>query len=150
MKNRLTLIATLVVTLSLAGCQNLNKSTVGGAVGGVAGGVLGSNVGGGKGRTAAIIAGSLLGAALGSHIGAEMDELDRRRANDALETYPTGRTSSWNNPDTGAQYSVTPTRTYETNNRPCREYEMDVYIDGQRDVVKGTACRNAQGEWVNQ
>ncbi|MDX1572510.1 MAG: RT0821/Lpp0805 family surface protein [Methylophaga sp.] len=150
MKVRLTLITALVVTLILAGCQSFNKSTVGGAVGGVAGGVLGSNIGGGKGRTAAIIAGSLLGAALGSHIGAEMDELDRRRANEALETYPTGRTSSWNNPDTGAQYSVTPIRTYETDNRPCREYEMDVYIDGQRDVVKGTACRNAQGVWVNQ
>lgn len=150
MKSRLTLITALAVTLILAGCQSFNKSTVGGAVGGVAGGVLGSNVGGGTGRTAAIIAGSLLGAALGSHIGAEMDELDRRRANEALETYPTGRTSSWNNPDTGAQYSVTPTRTYETDSRPCREYEMDVYIDGQRDVVKGNACRNAQGEWVNQ
>lgn len=150
MKSKLTLITALTVTLTLAGCQNFNKSTVGGTVGGVAGGVLGSNIGDGKGRTAAIIAGSLLGAALGSHIGAEMDELDRRRANDALETYPTGRTSSWNNPDTGAQYSVTPTRTYQQNSQPCREYEMDVYIDGQRDVVKGTACRNARGEWVNQ
>lgn len=150
MKSKLTLMIALAASLMLAGCQNMNKSTVGGAVGGVAGGVLGSNVGDGKGRTAAIIAGSLLGAALGSHIGAEMDELDRRRANDALETYPTGRTSSWSNPDSGAEYSVTPTRTYQADNRPCREYEMDVYMDGQRDVVKGTACRNAQGEWINQ
>ncbi len=150
MKSKLTLIVALAVTLTLAGCQNLNKSTVGGAVGGIAGGVLGSNVGDGRGRTAAIIAGSLLGAALGSHIGAEMDELDRRRANDALETYPTGRTSSWNNPDSGAQYSVTPTRTYQQSSQPCREYEMDVYMDGQRDVVTGIACRNARGQWVNQ
>lgn len=150
MKTKFTLIAALAVTLTLSGCQNINKSTMGGAVGGVAGGVLGSNVGGGKGRTAAIIAGSLLGAAFGSHIGAEMDELDRRRANDVLETYPTGQTRSWNNPDSGADYSVTPTRTYENNSQPCREYEMDVYIDGQRDVVTGTACRNSQGEWINQ
>ncbi|AFJ03672.1 17 kDa surface antigen [Methylophaga frappieri] len=148
MKKILISFVVASLTMTIAACQS--KSTLGGAVGGIAGGVAGSNIGGGSGRTAAIIAGSLLGAALGSHIGGEMDELDRRRANDTLETYPTGRTSSWNNPDTGARYNVTPTRTYQANQQPCREYEMDVYMDGQRDVVTGTACRNNQGEWINQ
>jgi len=149
MNRLLTMIVAAIITIGLAGCQ-LNKQNVGTGVGGVAGGVLGSNVGGGSGRTIAIIGGTLLGAMIGGHIGSEMDELDRRRTYETFENTPTGRTNSWNNPDTGSQYSVTPTRTYETNNRPCREYEMDAYIDGQREVVTGTACRNANGEWVNQ
>lgn len=149
MKTLFTIMVAAIFTVSLAGCQ-MSKQNVGAGVGGVAGGVLGSNVGGGTGRTAAIIGGTILGAMVGGHIGSEMDELDRRRTYDTFENTPTGRTNSWNNPDTGAQYSVTPTRTYETNDRPCREYEMDAYIDGQREVVKGTACRNANGEWVNQ
>lgn len=149
MKSLLTMLLAAMLTTSLAGCQ-MNKQNVGAGLGGVAGGVLGSNVGGGTGRTAAIIGGTILGAMVGGHIGSEMDELDRRRTYETLENTPTGRANSWNNPDTGAQYSVTPTRTYETNNQPCREYEMDAYIDGQREVVKGTACRNSNGEWVNQ
>ena len=149
MKRYAIITLAALLTIGLGGCQ-FNKQAIGTGVGGVAGGVLGSNIGGGTGRTAAIIGGTLLGAMIGGHIGSEMDELDRRRTYDTFENTPTGRTNSWNNPDTGAQYSVTPTRTYETNNRPFREYEMDAYIDGQREVVKGTACRNANGEWVNQ
>lgn len=149
MKKTMTFVVALMLTITLAACQG-NKQTLGGAVGGVAGGVLGSNVGGGSGRTAAIIGGTLLGAMAGSHIGAEMDELDRRRANETMESYRTGQTNSWNNPDSGAGYEVTPTRTYDDNNGPCRDYEMDVYMDGEHEVVRGTACRNSRGEWVNQ
>lgn len=149
MKRTLPILIVLASSVALAGCE-LNKQTVGAGVGGVAGGVLGSNVGGGTGRTAAIIGGTLIGAMIGGHIGGEMDELDRRRARDALEYAPTGQATSWRNPDSGAQYSVTPTSTYTGSSGPCRQYEMDVYIDGQRDVVKGTACRNANGEWINQ
>jgi surface antigen len=149
MKRLSIIVLAAVVTVGLSGCQ-MSKQNVGAGVGGVAGGVLGSNIGGGKGRTAAIIGGTILGAMVGGHIGSEMDELDRRRTYETFENTPTGRSNSWNNPDTGAQYSVTPTRTYESQSGPCREYDMDVYIDGKRDVVKGTACRNSRGEWVNQ
>jgi surface antigen len=147
MKKILMVFTVVAMTTAVAAC---NKQAVGTGVGGVAGGVIGSNVGGGSGRTAAIIGGTLLGAVVGGHIGGEMDELDRRRASQALETAPTGRATSWQNPDSGAQYNVTPTRTYESQSGPCREYDMEVYIDGQRDIVKGTACRNSRGEWVNQ
>lgn len=149
MKPIITLIAIATLTVSTVGCQ-LNKQAVGSGVGGVAGGVLGSNIGGGTGRTAAIIGGTILGAMIGGHIGSEMDELDRRRTYETFENTPTGRSNSWNNPDTGAQYTVTPTRTYDSQSGPCREYEMDAYIDGKREVVKGTACRNSRGEWINQ
>src|SRR5690554_2395226 len=102
MKRVITLIAVAALTTGISGCQ-MNKQAVGSGVGGVAGGVLGSNIGGGTGRTAAIIGGTLLGAMIGGHIGSEMDELDRRRTYETFENTPTGRSNSWNNPDTGAQ-----------------------------------------------
>src|SRR3954468_6326515 len=86
------------------------KGTVGGAV---VGGVVGSTIGGGTGRTVAIVALAVGGAMLGSHIGKRLDEADRMKAAQALETAPTGQQVSWKNPDTGAQYALTPTRTYE-------------------------------------
>jgi len=149
MKKIITIISAASLSLIVTACT-VDKQTVGTGVGGAVGGVVGSTIGDGSGKTAAIIGGTLLGAIIGGKVGADMDELDRRRAADTLETYPTGRTNSWHNPDTGADYDFTPTRTYNTSGQPCREYDMDVYMDGRREVVKGTACRNSRGEWVNQ
>ncbi|WP_438971025.1 RT0821/Lpp0805 family surface protein [Methylophaga sp.] len=149
MNKVITLFSIASLSLAVAGCS-LDKQTMGTGVGGAVGGVLGAQVGDGSGKTAAIIGGTLLGAIIGGKIGADMDELDRRRAADTLETYPTGRTNTWQNPDTGASYDFTPTRTYNTSGQPCREYDMEVFMDGRREVVTGTACRNSRGEWVNQ
>lgn len=149
MKPIITTLTAVFISATLVACA-VDKQTVGTGVGGAVGGVLGANVGDGSGKTAAIIGGTLIGAIIGGKIGADMDELDRRRAATTLETYPTGRTNSWQNPDSGANYNFTPTRTYETSGQPCREYDMEVYIDGRREIVKGTACRNSRGEWVNQ
>lgn len=149
MKTIITIISATSLSLVITACT-VDKQTVGTGVGGAVGGVVGSTIGDGSGKTAAIIGGTLLGAIIGGKVGADMDELDRRRAADTLETYPTGRTNSWHNPDSGAHYDFTPTRTYSTSGQPCREYDMDVYMDGRREVVKGTACRNSRGEWVNQ
>ncbi len=149
MKPIITTLTAVFISATLVACA-VDKQTVGTGVGGAVGGVLGANVGDGSGKTAAIIGGTLIGAIIGGKIGADMDELDRRRAATTLETYPTGRTNSWQNPDSGANYNFTPTRTYETSGQPCREYDMEVYIDGRREIVKGTACRNSRGEWINQ
>lgn len=150
MRVLMTTFAAASLCIAMVGCT-ADKQTVGTGVGGVVGGVMGAHVGDGTGRTAAIIGGTLLGAIIGGKIGADMDELDRRRAADTLESYPTGRTRAWHNPDTGAEYEFTPTRTYHSSaDQPCRDYEMDVYMDGHREQVTGTACRNSRGEWVNQ
>ena len=68
------------------------------------------------------------------------------RAAQVFETYPTGSPGSWRNPD-GTDYTVTPTRTYETAQGPCREFTMRAIIGGQPDTVYGTACRQADGSW---
>jgi len=135
----------LSVGVGLGGCANRQQ---GGAVlGGVAGGVLGSTVGQGSGKTAAIVAGTLLGAYVGSEIGRQMDENDRRRAREALEYSRTDETVRWHNPDSGNDYAVTPIRTYQTAQGPCREYITKARIGGKTEEVYGTACRQPDGSW---
>ena len=118
--------------------------------GAILGGVLGSQVGKGDGRTAAIILGTMVGAMIGGNVGKSMDETDQLKTADSLETVRTGEPTSWNNPDTGNEYTVTPTRTYEQSSGPCREYTIDAKIDGKNEKVHGTACRQPDGSWQNQ
>jgi surface antigen len=116
-------------------------------IGGVLGGVLGSQVGRGEGRTVATIVGTLIGAAVGGAVGRSMAESDRLKAAHSLETVRTGVPSTWRNPDTGNQYTFTPTRTYDAAQGPCREYVVDAIIGGKREKVYGTACRQPDGSW---
>lgn len=141
--------ATLAATVVLTGCATYQgqQEQAGMVIGGVLGGVLGSQVGGGHGRTAAIIAGTLAGAAIGGAIGNSMDEVDRMRTAQTLETVRTGVPAQWRNPDTGNQYTVVPTRTYDTASGPCREYTIDAMIGGRPEKVYGTACRQPDGSW---
>jgi len=151
MRNKM-LTTALCGSLVLAGCasdQGVHEQT-GMVVGGVLGGLLGSQVGEGSGRTAAIIVGTLMGTAIGGSVGQSMDETDRLKTSHALETVRTGVPTSWQNPDSGNYYSVTPTRTYETQGEPCREYTVDAMIGGKREEVYGTACRQPDGSWKTQ
>lgn len=141
-------VAVIAVSVLVTGCQEVKNEQVGAVVGGGLGGLLGAQVGGGSGKIAAAVAGALVGAYLGGQVGKSMDELDRLKANRALESNPTGQTSTWNNPDTGNKYTVTPTRTYQDDaGAPCRDYTTEAIIDGKREFVKGTACRQPDGTW---
>lgn len=136
------------LALAVAGCQTPpDKQQTGAVVGGVLGGVLGSQVGEGKGKTAAIIAGTLVGAVIGGEVGKYMDQTDQLKAQQALETNKTNQVSSWHNPDTGRDVSVTPTRTYKSSGQDCREYTTTVTIDGKKQTAYGTACRQPDGTW---
>ena len=138
----------LAAALSLAACENPpTKEQKGAVAGAVVGGVVGSTIGGGTGRTVAIVAGAVAGGLFGAHIGSKMDEADRLKAAQALESTPTGQTSAWKNPDSGASYKMTPTRTYEANAEPCRDFTVDANVDGKPETVKGSACRQADGTW---
>jgi surface antigen len=135
-----------VSVLALAGCET-TKEQQGQVIGAIAGGLLGNQVGSGSGRTAATIAGTILGGFVGGNIGRQMDDGDRYRAGQALESTPTYQSTSWQNPDTGNRYSVTPTKTYYSDSRPCREYTTEAWIDGRQETVYGTACRQSDGTW---
>ena len=144
---RLAVAIMIVPLLLLGGCEGPTKQESGAVIGAGLGGLLGSQFGSGGGRTAAIIGGSLIGGLIGGSIGSSMDETDRLRAVHALEYNRTRQPSSWSNPDSGAEYTVTPTRTYRSGSEDCREYSTEVFIDGQRDVVYGEACRGPDGTW---
>lgn len=144
MQNFILVSACLALTLSA--CEGPpTREQAGMVIGGVVGGVAGSELGGHG--TVATIVGTIAGAAVGGLIGKSMDESDRRRTARALETLPTGRASRWVNPDSGASYVVTPTRTYERRDGPCRDYTVDAMIAGRPDRVVGTACRQPDGSW---
>ncbi len=152
MKQKILLSTLLAATVAATGCATYQgpNEQAGMVIGGILGGVLGSEVGSGSGRTAAIIAGTLAGAAIGGAVGQNMDASDRHRTAQTLETVRTGVPSRWQNPDTGNEYTVVPTRTYETASGPCREYTIDARIGGRPETVYGTACRQPDGSWQVQ
>lgn len=148
MRKPLFPITILCGVLVLPGCATPpTQEQTGMVIGGALGGALGSQVGGGRGRTAATVVGTIIGASVGGAIGRSMDETDRLKVAHSLETVRTGVPSQWRNPDTGNQYTVTPTRTYETSGTPCREYTMDGNIGGRKEKIYGTACRQPDGSW---
>lgn len=151
MNRRLTPMGAAALAIALlAGCDaapGRQQEQAGVVIGAVVGGLLGSQVGGGSGRTAATIVGTMAGAVVGGNIGRSMDDTDRLKTAHSLETVRTGVASRWRNPDTGHQYTVVPTRTYDAPQGPCREYTVDAVIGGRIEKVYGTACRQPDGSW---
>lgn len=143
------LILAVCAPLFLSGCaSNPSQQQIGAAVGGILGGIGGAQIGHGRGRTAAIILGSLMGASIGGGIGRTMDEVDRMKLTQTLEHTPSRRSTSWRNPGSGIQYTVTPQRTYQrTAQRYCREYTLEAQVGGRYQQVYGTACRQPDGSW---
>lgn len=151
----MTLLA--CTALSLGGCQQVPsspqigpKTGVGAALGAAGGGLLAAATGG---SGAAIAGGVLLGGLAGGALGSVLDDQDRRTAafttEHALETVPSGQTTTWRNPDSGNSGSVTPIRTYQEagSGEFCREFEQSVNVGGQRQRGFGTACRQPDGSW---
>lgn len=127
-----------------------NNTLAGGLIGAALGGLIGSNFGKGDGRTAAIVGGAVIGGLIGGNLGSSMDRTDYVQTSYVLETAPSGRAVTWQNPDTGQEYSVTPTRTYQrADGQYCREFTTWGWIGGYEEQMHGTACRMADGSWRN-
>lgn len=142
------LFLTASLGLLLVGCSNVpSKEDQGLIIGSIVGGIIGHQVGGGSGRTLATMVGTVAGAAIGGSIGRSMDDTDRLKVAHTLEMVRTDVSAGWVNPDTGYEYVVTPTRTYEGNIGPCREYTLDATIGGEIQQIYGTACRQPDGSW---
>lgn len=144
-----------LVSLALVACegtQGHEKQTMGTLIGAGLGALAGSQVGGGKGQLAAVAVGALAGAWLGGEAGKSLDKADQaymqRNAQDSLEYNRTGQVSAWQNPDSGHQGQFTPTRTYQTaEGRNCRDFENTFTVDGKKETITGTACRQPDGTW---
>jgi surface antigen len=146
------LAALLLVPALLAGCADYGVKETGGAlVGAGLGGLAGSQFGKGTGQLAATGAGVLIGGLLGSSAGRSLDRADeayyRRTTANTLETLPSGHVQRWQNPDSGNWGTVTPTRTYETSQGFCREYQQTIVVGGKYQESYGTACRQPDGSW---
>jgi surface antigen len=148
MMNSTRWLVSVLAIIVLAACSTApSKQDQGVIIGALAGGILGHQVGGGSGQVLATMIGAVAGAAIGGSIGRSMDETDRLNAAMTLENVRTGVSSSWVNPDTGYEYVMTPTQTYDSGTGPCREYTLDAQIGGKTEQVYGTACRQADGSW---
>lgn len=157
--NTLKIGAALLLTVALGACTNNglgmgNKELIGTAAGAALGGWAGSAIGDGDGsaRLATTAAGVFVGGLIGNQIGRYMDEQDqqlaRRAEYEALERYPDGRQSRWDNPNNGNYGYSVPERTYQTNNgQYCREYQTTIVVDGRPQSGHGTACRQPDGSW---
>jgi len=143
------LISAILTGMIFSGCETTTHGQEGEILGGVIGGVIGAQVGDGDGRTAAIIIGTIAGAMIGRHIGETMDETDRMKTAMVFNDSRTGQVTTWVNPDTGNKYTVAPTKTFEHESGPCREFQLDATVGGQTNQqIYGTACLQADGSWL--
>ncbi|WP_303906038.1 RT0821/Lpp0805 family surface protein [Thiohalomonas denitrificans] len=139
---RMSIFTVIAAVFLLVACaQEPTKETIGTGAGAVLGGVIGSEVGDG---TAGTVVGGVLGAVLGREVGRRLDARDEEQAAQALEN---NQTVSWTDRETGDQYTVNPTDTFERDGRVCRRYTTTVSIEGEPQTASGTACKRDDGTW---
>jgi surface antigen len=142
----LSLIMIILFSMSfIQGCASRKES--GALAGAVTGAAAGSSIGKGSGKALAIFFGAIIGSEIGRAIGEHMDAHDRSRTAQILEHNKTNEISAWRNPDTDHYYKVKPTRTYQSNTGPCREFTVDAQVAGETQQLYGYACRQADGSW---
>ena len=150
--------AIAVAALSLAACAGSPdgmgpgpKEGTGTLLGAGSGAVLGAAVAGPGNRVGGAVVGGLLGGLIGNRIGAALDDEDKQRAYaaqmDALDRGQPGAPVSWKNPDSGRYGNIVPGPQYQQSGRNCRAFTHTIYIDGQPQTSRGTACRNPDGTW---
>ncbi|MBF0447259.1 MAG: glycine zipper 2TM domain-containing protein [Magnetococcales bacterium] len=133
----------------LTGCFD-NKAQSGAGIGALGGGLAGSLLGPSKNKEQNALIGAVLGGLIGYTVGNEMDKADRQMVNQAFESKPSYETAEWVNPDTGNAYAVTPRPARQIGTQNCREAEIESVIDGKRETVVTTACRQPNGQWKIQ
>ena len=141
----------LVTLPLLGGCAT--KMQTGTALGALTGGALAYGLGkDSSNKEIWTVLGLGLGAMMGSTIGAQLDERDRLLAGRALqatlETSPDNTAGGWNNPNTGNNGVIMPTRTLVmSSGQPCREFTQTIFVGGKSQEGYGRACRQTDGSW---
>ena len=143
----------LVLAMLLSSCESdpNKKQNIGTILGGATGALIGSSFGGGSGELVAVGIGAVAGAFIGNQIGASMDKTDalesKKTAQHSLETSPSGKTSTWKNPDTGNHGTFTPKKAHKTDDGYCREFTQKITVAGKTQDGYGAACRQPDGTW---
>ncbi|HYD99205.1 MAG TPA: hypothetical protein VEH84_07470 [Alphaproteobacteria bacterium] len=125
----------------------IDGRTVGQVLGGLAGAAAGTQIGSGSGQTAATIGGAVLGLLIGGELGSQIAPADQACIASALDHAPDRRAVAWRDPDQDVAYRVVPTRSYESAGRTCRDYHVEIGVDGRPESATGTACRQGDGTW---
>jgi surface antigen len=145
MKNVSAVLVVLVFMGSLVSCTGqYNRAQSGAAMGAAGGAVIGQAIGR---NTEATLIGVAVGTLIGYIVGNEMDKYDRQELNHVYERGVSGQQSSWQNPDTGNAYTVTPQPAVQSPSGPCRKAEIRAVIDGKTETTYSTACRDENGQW---
>ena len=140
-------VLALLFLMLLASCAN--RAQTGAAGGAAAGALIGQAIGHNTGGT---LIGAAVGTMLGYIVGSEMDKYDRQQLDHMYERGVSNQRSTWVNPDTGNQDTVTPQPAYQepSSRRVCRRAEIEAVIDGRPERTYSTACRNEYGQWELQ
>ncbi|MGV1015609.1 MAG: RT0821/Lpp0805 family surface protein, partial [Methyloceanibacter sp.] len=105
----------------------------------------------GSGRYVGAGVGAVVGGIIGNEIGASLDERDRQLAAaaeyQALEYGQSGAPTPWDNPQSQRRGQIVPGKPYQQGSQFCRPYTHTIYISGQPQTSRGTACRQADGTW---
>lgn len=86
------------------------------------------------------------GGPLGGYIEQFMDGNDRTKMTRALDG-SLGKSASWTNPVSGANFSVTPLNKAPGGEGICRSYSVTMTKTGVTDRVSGVACIGDDGIW---
>lgn len=154
--NKAFQIVAAVAAIALGGCNTGSlgsNQTLGLLGGGALGGIIGSQFGSGDGNLLATGLGVALGAYLGSQFGASLDERDRALTEQAaFNTYSTGSTRSWTNPDTGRSGRVSSVSSGRNDSGDrCQVQKATVTLeDGSKEESRYRLCRNDAGEYYTQ
>jgi surface antigen len=135
-------------------CGDLGWGKIlGGALGGAAAGAVVSNVVRGSGSGIATAAGVIGGMLLGGLAGSNVDKVNCQNARAAQQqalqpTTPIGQTIQWNDPQSNASGTFTPTQESRTaSDGYCREYRQTITIGGEQKQGVGRACQQPDGSW---
>ena len=137
------MISLLLMAFLTVGFGCANKAQQGATMGGLAGATIGALTFKDKLLGAAVGAG--VGVLMGYIVGNEWDKHDEAQVQRTLESNKSGQATSWKNPDTGKEYSATPSDPYMADNRVYRDIVIKDDVDG--DKVMAKAWRDDKGVW---
>jgi surface antigen len=150
------LLSTCIVSLSLTGCESieketgLNKDTQTGAASGAAfGGIVAALADANPALIAAsIILGGVTGGAIGNYLGKDDAETHAENHLKALDTLGQGQSSSWRDAKSGNSGSTTVHMvTHTENGSVCKSFTEVVRTGAKTVTEQATACKAPGGDW---
>ncbi len=107
---------------------------------------------GADGAIASSIIASMNGGLIGGAAGSRLTGAERRPALEAeyraLEYMAAGQAVSWQGDDARRGGEVVAAQPYRVGSQDCRQYAHTFSLNGPRQTVRGTACRNPDGSWT--